>query len=269
MIRVTTEILAVVISFCVPRRRGSPENDRLPDAPAGPATAARGAVDGVCKVVLKCTIRKSGVRQDFRTAVVHAGRLRTSFDARSGAGAAARCSAGRRLRAHLRGNRVRRPAREGDTLVVWRLDRLARSLLQLIDTIEDLDARGIGFRSLTETIDTTTAGGRMNFHVFGALAEFERNLISDRTRAGLEAARARGHAAGRPPALDEGGIAAARALLRDPSIPAAEVVTRLGVSKTTLYKYVPGGRSGSIEGRAGKAPHPPQDACGATGVSPV
>ena len=90
--------------------------------------------------------------------------------------------------------------REGDALAVWRLDRLARSVRQLIDTVENLDARGIGFRSLTEAIDTTTAGGRLVFHIFGALAEFERNLISERTRAGLDAARARGQSAGRPAA---------------------------------------------------------------------
>jgi DNA invertase Pin-like site-specific DNA recombinase len=92
--------------------------------------------------------------------------------------------------------------REGDTLLVWRLDRLGRSLKDLIEIIGGLEKRGIGFRSLQESIDTTTSRGRLIFHVFGALAEFERNLIRERTRAGLEAARARGRKGGRPRALD-------------------------------------------------------------------
>ena len=137
--------------------------------------------------------------------------------------------------------------REGDTLAVWRLDRLARSARQLIATVEDLDDRGIEFRSLTEAIDTTTPGGRLVFHVFGALAEFERELVRERTRAGLDAARARGRVGGRPAALDEEAIAVARALLRDPSIPVGDVARRLGVSRATLYKYCPGGRSPSAE----------------------
>src|SRR3954466_5775041 len=88
--------------------------------------------------------------------------------------------------------------REGDTLVVWRLDRLGRSLRHLIDTITALDARGIGFRSITVNIDTTTSGGKLVFHIFGALAEFERDIIRERTQAGLQAARARGRRGGRP-----------------------------------------------------------------------
>lgn len=141
--------------------------------------------------------------------------------------------------------------RDGDTLAVWRIDRLARSIRQLLDTVENLEDRGIGFRSLTEAIDTTTSGGRLVFHIFGALAEFERNLISERTRAGLDAAKVRGHSSGRPAALDECGIAAARALLRDSAIPATEVARRLGVSKATLYKYCRGGKGG-IDDRAPK-----------------
>ena len=93
--------------------------------------------------------------------------------------------------------------RKGDTLVVWRLDRLGRSLKHLIETVADLEGRGIGLRSLQEAIDTTTAGGRLVFQIFGALAEFERNLIRERTLAGLQAARARGRKGGRPKALDE------------------------------------------------------------------
>ena len=92
--------------------------------------------------------------------------------------------------------------REGDTLLVWRLDRLGRSLRHLIENVTALEERSIGFRSLQESIDTTTSGGRLVFHVFGALAEFERSLIRERTRAGLESARARGRKGGRPRALD-------------------------------------------------------------------
>src|ERR687889_660183 len=92
-------------------------------------------------------------------------------------------------------------ARPGDTLVVWRLDRLGRSLKDLIETVADLATRGIGFKSLTEQIDTTTSGGKLIFHVFGALAEFERDLIRERTNAGLAAARERGRTGGRPKKL--------------------------------------------------------------------
>ncbi len=137
--------------------------------------------------------------------------------------------------------------REGDTLAVWRLDRLARSVRQLIVTVEDLDVRGIGFRSLTEAIDSTTPGGRLVFHVFGALAEFEREIARERTRAGLDAARARGQVGGRPAALDDDAIAVARALLRDPSIPVSDVARHVGVSRATLYRYCPGGRVAAAE----------------------
>src|SRR5215211_1683828 len=94
-------------------------------------------------------------------------------------------------------------ARAGDTLVVWRLDRLGRSLAHLIQTIKDLQQRGVHFKSLQEQLDTGTSGGRLVFHVFGALAEFERDLIRERTHAGLAAARARGRLFGRPRALDQ------------------------------------------------------------------
>ena len=139
--------------------------------------------------------------------------------------------------------------RERDVLVVWKLDRLARSVKQLIETVENLDARGAGFRSLTEAIDTTTAGGRLVFHIFGALAEFERSIIRERTKAGLDAARARGRTGGRPPGLVADDLNAARALLSDPNITVVEVANRLGVSPSTLYRHLPGGRSehGSIE----------------------
>jgi DNA invertase Pin-like site-specific DNA recombinase len=133
--------------------------------------------------------------------------------------------------------------RRGDTLAVWKLDRLARSLKQLIETVEDLEERGIGLRSLTESIDTTTSGGRLVFHIFAALAEFERSVIRDRTRSGLESARKRGRTGGRPPALSEQDIQAAKALLRDPKITVEEVAERLKVAPSTLYRHIPGGRS--------------------------
>lgn len=133
--------------------------------------------------------------------------------------------------------------RPGDTLVVWRLDRLARSIKQLIETVESLGDRGIGFRSLTEAIDTTTSGGKLVFHIFAALAEFERAIIRERTVAGLQAARARGRRGGRPPALTDKDLAAATAMLADETITAEDVAKRLGVSPSTLYRYLPGGRS--------------------------
>ncbi|MCK0199068.1 recombinase family protein [Ancylobacter sp. 6x-1] len=134
--------------------------------------------------------------------------------------------------------------RSGDSLVVWKLDRLARSLPQLIETVAALEDQGIGFRSMTEAIDTTTAGGKLIFHIFGALAEFERSVIRERTRAGLKAARDRGRKGGRPPALSAADLAAAKALLRDPAITVDEVANRLKVSPATLYRHLPGGRGG-------------------------
>ena len=133
--------------------------------------------------------------------------------------------------------------RSGDTLVVWKLDRLARSLKQLIHTVEDLAERSIGLRSLTEQLDTTSPGGRLVFHIFGALAEFERAIIRERTMAGLEAARSQGRVGGRPPALSEKDLAAARALMSNPEITVAEIARRLGVNPSTLYRAIPGGRS--------------------------
>ena len=137
--------------------------------------------------------------------------------------------------------------RAGDTLVVWKLDRLARSTKQLIETVEDLARRGKGFRCLTQDIDTTTAGGRLVFTIFSAIAEFEREIIQERTRAGLDAARARGRRGGRPPALKARDIKEARALLTDPEITVEEVAARLKVSPSTLYRHLPGGRSAVVE----------------------
>jgi DNA invertase Pin-like site-specific DNA recombinase len=137
--------------------------------------------------------------------------------------------------------------RAGDTLVVWKLDRLARSMRQLIETLEDLQSRKIELRSLTENIDTATAGGRLVFHIFASLAEFERGVIRERTSAGLQAARERGRKGGRPPALTAKDIAAAKALLADPSITVEDVAARLHVSPATLYRHIPGGRSALAE----------------------
>lgn len=133
--------------------------------------------------------------------------------------------------------------RSGDTLVVWKLDRLARSMKQLIETVEGLDNRGVGFRSITEAIDTTTAGGKLVFHIFGALAEFERSIIRERTRAGLDAARARGKTGGRPPKLTEADIRAAKAMFQDTSITVTDIARQLRVSPATLYRHFPAARS--------------------------
>ena len=120
-------------------------------------------------------------------------------------------------------------ARKGDVLVVWKLDRLARSLKQLVLVLEDLGKRGIGFRCLAPAIDTTTPEGRLLYSITGAFAEFEREIISQRTRAGLKAALARGRKGGRPKALDADDIAKARAMLRDPTISVAAIAKLLGV----------------------------------------
>jgi DNA invertase Pin-like site-specific DNA recombinase len=127
--------------------------------------------------------------------------------------------------------------RKGDTLVVWRLDRLGRSLPHLIATMTDLEERGIGFKSLTENIDTTTSGGKLIFHIFGALAEFERNLIRERTAAGLIAARARGRKGGRPKALAVKQRRIAKELY-EKRHPIAEICRTLKVSKATLYRSI-------------------------------
>ena len=137
-------------------------------------------------------------------------------------------------------------ARSGDTLIVWKLDRLARSMKQLIETVENLRVRGIGFRSLTEALDTTTAQGRLVFHMFGALAEFERSLIRERTQAGLAAARRVGRTGGRPPKLTEDDLEAARALLANPDIGVTQIAHRLGVSPATLYRYIPAARTANL-----------------------
>src|SRR3954451_18536029 len=128
--------------------------------------------------------------------------------------------------------------RTGDTLVVWRLDRLCRSLAHLIDTIRQLQERGIGFRSLQEQLDTTTSGGKLVFHVFGALAEFERDLIRERTHAGLAAARARGRLFGRPKVLSPRKVEQLRTLAKEQRNTVTEICGTLGISRATYYRYV-------------------------------
>src|SRR5437763_7150008 len=130
--------------------------------------------------------------------------------------------------------------REGDTLVVWRLDRVGRSLKHLIETITNLNNRKIGFKSITENIDTTTSGGKLIFHIFGALAEFEREVIRERTNAGLQAARARGRLGGRPKiqTKDPKKIALAKQLYADGNMPVQEICETLHIGRSTLYRYI-------------------------------
>jgi DNA invertase Pin-like site-specific DNA recombinase len=128
--------------------------------------------------------------------------------------------------------------RPGDVLVVWRLDRLGRSLKHLIEFLTELEQQGIGFQSLQEAIDTTTPGGRLVFHIFGALAEFERNLIRERTKAGLEAARARGRKGGRPKALNQDQRALAVQLYHGKNHSIRQICELVHISKPTLYAYV-------------------------------
>jgi DNA invertase Pin-like site-specific DNA recombinase len=128
--------------------------------------------------------------------------------------------------------------RRGDTLLVWRLDRLGRSLEDLIEIVGGLEKRGVGFKSLQEAIDTTTSGGRLIFQIFGALAEFERNLIRERTRAGLAAARARGRKGGRPKALDRQKRELLYRLYDEKKHTIKQICQLLAISKPTLYAYL-------------------------------
>ncbi|MGF0310982.1 recombinase family protein [Rhodococcus sp. IEGM1428] len=127
--------------------------------------------------------------------------------------------------------------RPGDTLTVWRLDRLGRSLPHLLETVDSLQARGIGFKSLTESIDTTTSGGKLIFSIFGALAEFERNLIRERTNVGLKAARDRGRVGGRPSKVTPAKLNQAKKMRRD-GVGLAEIAAVIGVSRTTLFRHL-------------------------------
>src|SRR5215203_4919637 len=127
--------------------------------------------------------------------------------------------------------------RSGDTLVVWRLDRLGRSLRHLIDTVTDLQEKGIGFKSVTESIDTTTSGGRLVFNIFSSLAQFETEIIKERTQAGLQAARARGRTGGRRKALTEKQIQQLKQLAADKTNSVEEICKTFGISRMTFYRY--------------------------------
>ena len=141
--------------------------------------------------------------------------------------------------------------RAGDTLVVWRLDRLGRSLPDLVRIVAELEDKTIGFESITEKIETSSAAGKLVFHVFAALAEFERNLIRERTQAGLAAARARGRAGGRKPKLDTRQIKEIKRLMSDPTIPVNQIAQRYKVSRTTIYKVAPRSQAPAVGTQAG------------------
>ncbi len=143
--------------------------------------------------------------------------------------------------------RVLEQVRQDDMLVVWRLDRLARSLRHLIDIADDLNRRGVALKSITESIDTMTPSGRFMFNILGALSSMEREIIVERTRAGLIAVAARGRIGGRPPALDAIKVRAARAMLASGTMTASEVARQIGCSPSTLYRHVPGGRTAIAE----------------------
>ncbi|ASR00803.1 recombinase family protein [Streptomyces sp. 11-1-2] len=145
-------------------------------------------------------------------------------------------------------------ARPGDTIVVPSLDRLGRSIQDLIAIVSGLRKRGIGFQSLHESLDTTTPGGRLVFHVFAALAEFIRELIVQGTVEGLAEARARGERIGRPPAMSAEQIRHARAMLSDPDASISSIAKLLGISRTTLYKYVPELKAGGRPAVGGASP---------------
>ncbi len=128
--------------------------------------------------------------------------------------------------------------RPGDVLVVWKLDRLGRTLKQLIELVAFLNQKGIGFKSLKETIDTTTSTGKLVFHIFAALAEFERDIIHERTRAGLEAARARGRSGGRPKSLPPQQVQALKKLYDNKTMPVSQICSTFHIGRTTLYRYL-------------------------------
>ena len=129
-------------------------------------------------------------------------------------------------------------ARKGDVVVVWKLDRLGRSLRDLIDVVNSLQDRGVGLRSLQEAIDTTTPAGKLTFHIFAALAESERDMIRELTRAGLAAAHKRGGAIGRPRALTPEQILMAKAMTADPAISIRQVAKQFGIHRSTLYRHL-------------------------------
>ena len=128
----------------------------------------------------------------------------------------------------------------GDTLVVWRLDRLGRSMSHLVTLVEELRSKEIHFKSLCDgAIDTTTASGELIFHIFAALAQFERTLIQERTRAGLEAARARGKKGGRKPvSVEDPKVQMAKSIYKEKSMSIAQICSTLDISKATFYRYI-------------------------------
>mgnify|MGYP001810304640 CR=1 FL=1 len=135
-------------------------------------------------------------------------------------------------------NHMKELLRPGDTVVVWRLDRLSRSLSDLISLINYFEKEGVHFRSLQENLDTSSAGGKLVFHIFGAMAEFERNLIKDRTKAGLSAARARGRVGGRPEKLNASKKAIALHLYNEKKDTVAAICDTVGISKSTLFRLI-------------------------------
>jgi DNA invertase Pin-like site-specific DNA recombinase len=139
-------------------------------------------------------------------------------------------------------------ARPGDVVVVWKLDRLGRSLRDLVEIVTALNERGIGLRSLHESIDTTTPAGKLTFHVFAALSEFEADVLRERTRAGLAAARDRGKKLGRPRTLSPEQVEMARTMMANPKLSARQVAEQLGVHRSTLYRCL------ASHDRAGGAP---------------
>jgi DNA invertase Pin-like site-specific DNA recombinase len=188
----------------------------------------------------------SDVKTDGQASVAHIGYARVStldqdptlqLDALAAAGCSKvfddRASGARADRPGLR--QALDYVRDGDVLVVWKLDRLGRSLAHLIETVASLEQRGVGFRSITEAIDTTTPGGRLVLHLFGALGEFERDLIRERTRAGLIAAAARGRKGGRKPVVDADKLERACGMVAK-GLTVREAAARLRVGKTALYE---------------------------------
>ena len=163
-----------------------------------------------------------------RDALARAGCAQVYEEKSSGKNAAGRVELANMLKA----------LRKGDTLIVWRLDRLGRSLVDLVHIVEQLAERGIGFESLSEKIDTSTAQGRMFFGVIAVMAQYQRDVIRENTNAGLVAARARGRMGGRPTALDDKAIAEIRVLMQDGSIPLKDIAARYNVGRTTLYNTI-------------------------------
>lgn len=141
--------------------------------------------------------------------------------------------------------------REGDTVIVWKLDRLGRSLQNLVELINDFNDKGVQFRSLTEAIDTSTPGGTLIFNIFGSLAQFERDLIRERTRAGLEAARARGRTGGRPQSLNGRQIEEARRLYESGSVTVNQIAAMMDVGRTTIYRCLQGNGNRRSDGSNG------------------